>query len=410
MPEFPTFTVSGLNQYIKSVMDRDEFLNGLFVRGELSNYKCYPSGHHYFSLKDREGAVRCVMFRREAMGLKFRPENGMKVVAFGRVTVFPRDGQYQLYCSDLIPDGVGDLSMAFEQLKNKLAEEGLFALERKRPIPAYPHKIALITSPAGAAIRDMLRILKARWPLADVVLLPASVQGAEAPGEICRAFSLVRYCDGVDLIITGRGGGSMEDLWCFNDETVARAIAACPVPVISAVGHEPDVTIADFVADLRAATPSNGAELATPDIEELNLRLNAAGQRMGNAVARRVQREREHLSRLAKSRVLRDPMAAISDKRLLLDFQRDKLTAALKGRLSGERARLGTLAASLDALSPLKVLGRGYAIPRGEDGAILRSVRDVTVGAPLQLRMTDGGVFCRVEGVEERGGKKKAKL
>lgn len=410
MPEFPTFTVSGLNQYIKSVMDRDEFLNGLFVRGELSNYKCYPSGHHYFSLKDREGAVRCVMFRREAMGLKFRPENGMKVVAFGRVTVFPRDGQYQLYCSDLIPDGVGDLSMAFEQLKNKLAEEGLFALERKRPIPAYPHKIALITSPAGAAIRDMLRILKARWPLADVVLLPASVQGAEAPGEICRAFSLVRYCDGVDLVITGRGGGSMEDLWCFNDETVARAIAACPVPVISAVGHEPDVTIADFVADLRAATPSNGAELATPDIEELNLRLNAAGQRMGNAVARRVQREREHLSRLAKSRVLRDPMAAISDKRLLLDFQRDKLTAALKGRLSGERARLGTLAASLDALSPLKVLGRGYAIPRGEDGAILRSVRDVTVGAPLQLRMTDGGVFCRVEGVEERGGKKKAKL
>lgn len=410
MPEFPTFTVSGLNQYIKSVMDRDEFLNGLFVRGELSNYKCYPSGHHYFSLKDREGAVRCVMFRREAMGLKFRPENGMKVVAFGRVTVFPRDGQYQLYCSDLIPDGVGDLSMAFEQLKNKLAEEGLFALERKRPIPAYPHKIALITSPAGAAIRDMLRILKARWPLADVVLLPASVQGAEAPGEICRAFSLVRYCDGVDLVITGRGGGSMEDLWCFNDETVARAIAACPVPVISAVGHEPDVTIADFVADLRAATPSNGAELATPDIEELNLRLNAAGQRMGNAVARRVQREREHLSRLAKSRVLRDPMAAISDKRLLLDFQRDKLTAALKERLSGERARLGTLAASLDALSPLKVLGRGYAIPRGEDGAILRSVRDVTVGAPLQLRMTDGGVFCRVEGVEERGGKKKAKL
>ena len=176
MPEFPTFSVSGLNQYIKSVMDRDEFLNGLFVRGELSNYKCYPSGHHYFSLKDSEGAVRCVMFRREAMRLKFRPENGMKVLAFGRVTVFPRDGQYQLYCSDLILDGVGDLAVAFEQLKNKLAGEGLFALERKRPIPAYPQKIALITSPAGAAIRDMLRILKARWPLADVVLLPTRVR------------------------------------------------------------------------------------------------------------------------------------------------------------------------------------------------------------------------------------------
>lgn len=410
MPEFPTFSVSGLNQYIKSVMDRDEFLNGLFVRGELSNYKCYPSGHHYFSLKDSEGAVRCVMFRREAMRLKFRPENGMKVLAFGRVTVFPRDGQYQLYCSDLILDGVGDLAVAFEQLKNKLAGEGLFALERKRPIPAYPQKIALITSPAGAAIRDMLRILKARWPLADVVLLPTSVQGAEAPGEICNAFSLVRYCDGVDLVITGRGGGSMEDLWCFNDEAVARAIAACPVPVISAVGHEPDVTIADFVADLRAATPSNGAELATPDIGELRARLEGARRRMGNSIERRVRREREHLSRLERSRVLRDPMAAISDKRLLLDFQRDKLSSVLKGRLGTEQARLGRLAASLDALSPLKVLGRGYAIARGEDGAVLRSVRDVSVGAPLRLRMTDGGVLCRVEGVEENGRKKKAEL
>lgn len=410
MPEFPTFSVSGLNQYIKSVMDRDEFLNGLFVRGELSNYKCYPSGHHYFSLKDSEGAVRCVMFRREAMGLKFRPENGMKVLAFGRVTVFPRDGQYQLYCSRLIPDGVGDLSVAFEQLKNKLAGEGLFALERKRSIPAYPRKIALITSPAGAAIRDMLRILKARWPLADVILLPTSVQGAEAPGEICQAFSLVRYCDGVDLVITGRGGGSMEDLWCFNDEAVARAIAACPVPVISAVGHEPDVTIADFVADLRAATPSNGAELATPDIEELHARLASAEQRMQNSVERRVKRERERLSRLGRSRALRDPMATIADKRLLLDFQRDKLSSALKKRLLGEQARLGTLAASLDALSPLKVLGRGYAIARKEDGAVLRSVRDVTIGAPLRLRMTDGSLRCRVEGVEEHGAKEKTGL
>lgn len=410
MPEFPTFSVSGLNQYIKSVMDRDEFLNGLFVRGELSNYKCYPSGHHYFSLKDSEGAVRCVMFRREAMGLKFRPENGMKVIAFGRVTVFPRDGQYQLYCSRLIPDGVGDLSVAFEQLKNKLAGEGLFALERKRSIPAYPRKIALITSPAGAAIRDMLRILKARWPLANVILLPTSVQGAEAPGEICQAFSLVRYCDGVDLVITGRGGGSMEDLWCFNDEAVARAIAACPVPVISAVGHEPDVTIADFVADLRAATPSNGAELATPDIEELHARLASAEQRMQNSVERRVKRERERLSRLGRSRALRDPMATIADKRLLLDFQRDKLSSALKKRLLGEQARLGTLAASLDALSPLKVLGRGYSIARKEDGAVLRSVRDVTIGAPLRLRMTDGSLRCRVEGVEEHGAKEKTGL
>lgn len=410
MPEFPTFSVLELNQYIKSAMDRDEFLNGLFVRGEVSNYKRYPSGHHYFSLKDKEATLRCVMFRREAMGLKFRPENGMKVVAFGRVTVFPRDGQYQLYCSDLIPDGIGDLSMAFEQLKTKLAGEGLFALERKRPIPAYPQKIALVTSPVGAAVRDMLRILKARWPLADVILLPASVQGAEAPEEICQALSLVRYCEGVDLVIAGRGGGSTEDLWCFNDEAVARAIAACPVPVISAVGHEPDVTIADFVADLRAATPSNGAELATPDIEELKLHVRMVGQRMKSAMARLVRRERDHLTHLAKSRVLRDPMAAISDKRLLLDYQRDKLVSALRGKLSEERSRLGRAATALDALSPLKVLGRGYAIPQGEDGVILRSIHDVTIGASVKLRMADGGVRCCVEGVEESGRTEKTEL
>lgn len=410
MPEFPTFTVSGLNQYIKTVLDRDEFLNGIFVRGEISNYKCYPSGHHYFSLKDAEGTLRCVMFRREAMSLRFRPVNGMQVAAFGRVTVFPRDGQYQLYCSQLIPDGVGDLAAAFEQLKNKLAQEGLFAPERKRSLPLYPKKIALITSPAGAAVRDMLRILKARWPVAEVVVIPASVQGAEAPGELCRAFGLVGCCEGVELVIAGRGGGSMEDLWCFNDENVARAIAACPVPVISAVGHEPDFTIADFVADLRAATPSNGAELATPDIEELQAWLWDVDDRMTGAVKRRLKREREHLERVGRSRVLRDPMASIADKRMLLDYQRDKLTAALNGRLQRQRGELGRLAATLDALSPLKVLGRGYAIARKENGAVVHSVRDIKTGDFFGLRLSDGTLRCRVEGVKELDGTEKAQF
>lgn len=406
MAEFPTFSVSGLNQYIKSAFDRDEFLNGLFVRGEISNYKCYPSGHHYFSLKDAEGSVRSVMFKREAAKLRFRPENGMRVIAFGRVTVFPRDGQYQLYCSNLTPDGVGDLHVAFEQLKSKLAAEGLFQAANKRPIPGYPHKIALITSPAGAAVRDMLRILKARWPLADVILLPTSVQGADAPGEICQAFSLVSCWESVDLVITGRGGGSMEDLWCFNDETVARAIADCPVPVISAVGHEPDLTIADFVADLRAATPSNGAELATPDRREVSAALETAGVRMAQAVNRRLLRERERLERLRHARVLRDPMAPIADKRLLLDYQRERMTAALKGTVIGGRGELGRLAAALDAMSPLKVLGRGYAIATDESGAVLRSAKNITVGASIGLRMADGAVRCRVEGVDQHGGKK----
>lgn len=403
MPEFPTFSVSGLNQYIKSVLDRDEFLNGVFVRGEISNYKCYPSGHHYFTLKDAEGALRCVLFRREATRLRFRPENGMKVVAFGRVTVFPRDGQYQLYCSDLICDGVGDLSVAFEQLKNKLAAEGLFSPERKRPLPAYPKKIALITSPAGAAVRDMLRILKARWPLADVVLIPSSVQGAEAPGELCRAFSLVPYCEGVDLVIAGRGGGSMEDLWCFNDESLARAIAACPVPVISAVGHEPDFTIADFVADLRAATPSNGAELATPDRQELQAQLRGAAQRMNRTLTQRVSRERGRLERLRRSRVLRDSTTPIQDRRLLLDRLQERMSGVLSAQLREQRGELAALAAALDAMSPLKVLARGYSIARDEQGDLIRRVEDVKEEQKLRLRVSDGEVLCRVEGVEQDG-------
>jgi len=391
-------------------LDRDEFLQGIFVRGELSNYKCYPSGHHYFSLKDEQSALRCVMFRREAIRLKFRPENGMGVAAFGYVTVFPRDGQYQLYCSDLIPDGIGDRSVAFEKLKEKLAKEGLFAQERKRPLPVYPRKIALITSPAGAAIRDMLRILKARWPVAEVVLIPTSVQGEEAPEEICRAFSLVSFCEGVDLVIAGRGGGSTEDLWCFNDERVARAIAACPVPVISAVGHEPDVTISDFVADLRAATPSNGAELATPDGAQLTEGLIALKRRMYSSMERRLNRERETLTRLKRSRVLRDPLAPIENKRLLLDRQYERLLSAMKRSTEKNQMKIGRLAASLDALSPLKVLGRGYGIAQNEQGKPIGSVQDTSVGAQVRLRLHDGTLNCRVEGVKLHGREEKTEF
>ena len=309
MKNAPIYSVTQVNQYIKGLLDRDGALAGLFVRGELSNYKAYPSGHHYFSLKDAEGAIRCVMFRREAMGLRFRPENGMKVVAFGRVTVFPRDGQYQLYCSELTPDGVGDLHVAFEQLKQKLYQEGLFDPAHKKPIPRYPRKIALITSPAGAAVRDMLRILGARWPLAEVLVLPVRVQGAEAPGELCAAIAWANRHRVADLLITGRGGGSMEDLWAFNDEDVARTIY---------------------------------------------------------------------------------------DRRMLLDYQRDRLAHGLTGAMGRERERFARLAAALDALSPLKVLGRGYAIPQRSDGAVLRSAKEAMPGETLRLRMADGKVSCKV--------------
>ena len=390
------YTVSQVNQYIKALLDRDRELTALYVRGEISNYKAYPSGHHYFSLKDGEGAIRCVMFKREAMSLRFRPENGMKVIAFGRVAVFPRDGQYQLYCTSLTPEGVGDLHLAFEQLKQKLYAEGLFDPSHKKPIPKFPKRIALITSSAGAAVRDMLRILGARWPMAEVFLLPVRVQGAEAPGEICAAIAWANRHQVADLIITGRGGGSMEDLWAFNDENVARTIYHSAIPVISAVGHEPDVTIADFVADLRAATPSNAAELAVPDQNEVAVWLRQMEGRLAQAMGRKLESARKDLDRAARCRALQDPMNYVDDKRMVLDYQREKLAAGLNAALNRERQRFGQLASKLDALSPLKVLGRGYAIPRKGDGGVVRSVSDVTPGDQLKLRVADGEISCQV--------------
>ena len=390
------YTVSQVNQYIKTLLDRDRELTALYVRGEISNYKAYPSGHHYFSLKDGEGAIRCVMFKREAMSLRFRPENGMKVIAFGRVAVFPRDGQYQLYCSALTPEGVGDLHLAFEQLKQKLYAEGLFDPAHKKPIPKFPKRIALITSSAGAAVRDMLRILGARWPMAEIFLLPVRVQGAEAPGEICAAIAWANQHQVADLIITGRGGGSMEDLWAFNDENVARTIYHSAIPVISAVGHEPDVTISDFVADLRAATPSNAAELAVPDQNEVAVWLRQMEGRLAQAMGRKLESARKDLDRAARCRALQDPMNYVDDKRMVLDYQREKLAAGLNRALNRERQRFGALASKLDALSPLKVLGRGYAIPRKEDGAVVRSTADVAPGDALKLRVADGEINCQV--------------
>jgi exodeoxyribonuclease VII large subunit len=390
--EEAVLSVSQLNGYIKSLMDGDAVLTEVAVRGELSNYKVYPSGHHYFSLKDAEGALRCVMFRREAAGMRFRPENGMKVIAYGRVTVFPRDGQYQLYCGGMTPDGAGDLHVAFEQLKAKLQAEGLFDEGHKKPIPKFPGRIALITSPAGAAVRDMLRILAARWPMSKVAVVPVRVQGTEAPGEIAAAIAWVNRHRRADVIITGRGGGSMEDLWAFNEEVVAKAIYASEIPVISAVGHEPDVTIADFVADLRAATPSNAAELAVPDQNDIYERLYRLSHRLSQAMTRRLTRERQRLEYLSRSRALQNPLNYIQDRRVLLDYQRDRLVHGLTLALGRERSRFARLAAALDAMSPLKVLGRGYAIAQREDGGVVRSVKDITPGERLTLRLSDGKI------------------
>ena len=395
----PIYEVSQINEYIKLRFDDDAFLNNLFLRGEISNYKCYPSGHHYFSLKDAGGSIRCVMFRGNAFSLRFRPENGMKVIAQGRISVFPRDGAYQFYVNQMTVDGVGDLHVAFEQLKAKLLAEGLFDPSRKRPLPRYPHTIAIITSSAGAALRDMLRILRKRYPLCEVKLLPVRVQGEEAPGEIAAALAYANRYRVADLIITGRGGGSIEDLWAFNDERVARAIAASEIPVISAVGHEPDVTISDFVADLRAATPSNAAELAVPDQMELRQALAARQALLLTQMQKRLKQERGTLERLASSRVLKSPINYINDRRLQVDYVQHRLTAAFSETVQRKHRSFAALTAKLDAMSPLKVLARGYSMASDGQGTLLRSVKQIKPGDRLTVRFADGSASAVVEEV-----------
>ena len=395
-----TYTPTQLNQYIKGRMDTDPILSKMLVRGELSNYKMYPSGHHYFSLKDSEGTVRCVMFRGSAAALRFRPENGMQVIAAGRVSVFPRDGQYQLYCDRLTPEGAGELAVAFEQLKKKLAAEGLFDPARKKPLPRFPQKIALVTSVAGAAVRDMIRILGARYPLAEVILVPVLVQGEGAAQDIAAALDLVNENRLSDIIITGRGGGSMEDLWAFNEECVARAISRSQIPVISAVGHEPDVTIADFVADVRAATPSNAAELAVPDQSDLYARLGSVQEYLRKTAVGMLGAHRQRLTFLAQNPALQNPERYFEGKRLLLDYQSQALTHALEQCVNQRRERLGRLAASLEAMSPLKVLGRGYTIAQTTQGQVVASVRQLAPGDLVHLKWSDGAASCRVEEIK----------
>ena len=411
-------SVSELNAYIKTMVDADDFLASVAVRGELSNYKAYPSGHHYFTLKDTESSIRCVMFRYAAGKLRFRPESGMAVIVYGRVSVYPRDGAYQLYCEAILPEGSGALQLAYEQLREKLAAEGLFDRGHKKPIPRYPERIAVVTSSAGAAVHDIIRVLRRRWPLAKVILLPVRVQGEEAPPEIAAAIRWASAHKIADTLITGRGGGSIEDLWAFNDERVARAIYDCEIPVISAVGHEPDVTIADFVADLRAATPSNAAELAAPDVNELLQAIDSARSRLDRAVLKKVGAGRESLDALASRRVLVSATGFIEQRRLRLDALKTRLEGTLgfverlKSRLEAASARLNgaadaslaarkneyvRLAAKLDALSPLKVLSRGYAIALDAEGRAVKDARGVAVGERLTVKLNSGALGCRVE-------------
>ena len=374
--EQQVLTITQINEYIRSIMDRDSLLTGVAVKGEISNYKVYPSGHHYFTLKDDGAALKCVMFRGNAMRLRFHPENGMKVIALGKISVYPRDGAYQLYCSALTVDGVGDLHTAFEQLKAKLHAQGLFDPAHKQPLPKYPGTIGIITSSAGAAIHDMLRILKKRYPLTKVRLLPVRVQGAEAPAEIVSAIRYANIHKLADLLIVGRGGGSIEDLWAFNDEQVAYAIFQSQIPVISAVGHEPDVTISDYVADIRAATPSNAAEIAVPDVDSLKMNLDAMLSTMETIIKRHLKNARQQ----------RDTLA----------FTKSRLLSAQQRYISVKRQRFISLTATLDAISPLKVLTRGYSMIADSTGNVIKSVTQLKRNDLVDITLSDGTLCAEI--------------
>lgn len=396
-----TFSVSELNQAIRFFLESNQQFADVCVLGELSNYKIYPSGHHYFTLKDQESSLRCVMFRSSASKLRYRPENGMRVSAFGSIRVFPRDGVYQLNCSAIVPDGVGDLQIAFEQLKRRLDEEGLFRADHKKALPRYPKRVALITSSAGAAVHDMIRIFRHRWPMTKLILMPVRVQGTEAPAEIASAIRYANEHRVADLLITGRGGGSLEDLWAFNDERVARAIYASEIPVISAVGHEPDITISDYVADCRAATPSNAAEIAVPDHEEIEAVVGGLRYRLNQEMNHILQKYRQLLKDYSGKKILLDAASFVDFHRVELDRTTERLMHDYRELLGMKQRDMIQRAAALDAMSPLKVLERGYLVAEDAGRMPVRSVNQLSVGDSLFLRLSDGTAQCRVEDLKE---------
>lgn len=370
------YSVAQLNNYVKSLMEQDFSLQCVAVEGEISNFKAHSSGHWYLTLKDDKSSIKAVMFRgqNERMRYKFVPENGMKVLAVGRVSVFERDGAYQLYINDMMPEGAGALSVAFEQLREKLEKEGLFDEGHKKTLPRFPKTVGVVTAETGAAFQDICKVLKRRWPAAKIILCPSLVQGAEAPASIVSALKKLDQSGLADVIIVGRGGGSQEDLWCFNDESVARAIYAMNTPVISGVGHEPDVTIADYVADRRAPTPSAAAEIAVPDREA----------------------ELAHLKQLMAKPVMQGPIALINERRLMLDSLVDRMSMRANRKVSDERNRFTVFTSKLDAFSPLKVLSRGYSITEGPNG-VVKSVNDINTGDLINIKLADGTVSAEVK-------------
>ena len=396
-PNEQSFSVTQLNEYVKMLIDSDEILQTAAVRGEISNFKHhYPTGHLYFTLKDERSAIKCVMFARDAARLKFDPENGMSVTAWGRVSVFPRDGAYQLYVGFMSPSGLGEQFYAFEMLKQKLASEGLFDVERKRKIPKFPKKIGIITSPTGAAVRDLYNVLKRRWPVAVIELYPALVQGSGAAQSLRNGIEYFDTLNDVDVVIIGRGGGSGEDLSAFNDEALARAIANSKAPVISAVGHETDISISDFVADLRAPTPSAAAELAVPDMAEYNAILTSHLGRIKSIVSQKIEFGESRLRILSNSSVLKSPEKYFDLKFAELDYLAEKIGDKYSDIINANGSKFSSLVAKLDSLSPLSVLSRGYSITTKGDKVVF-SVNEISSGDDLVLTFNDGKIDVKVK-------------
>ncbi len=393
-------SVSEINSYIKVLMDHDMMLNKVLIKGEISNFKHHYSGHMYLTLKDDKSVIKAVMFKGSNQTLKFKPEDGMKVIVQGKITVYERGGQYQLYIEQMQPDGVGALHIAFEQLKNKLAKEGLFDQSIKKDLPKYPRVIGVVTSATGAAIRDILNVLRRRYPLAEVLIYPVLVQGEQACYQIVEGINYFNKERKVDIIITGRGGGSIEELWAFNEEVVARCIAASDVPVISGVGHETDFTIADFVADMRAPTPSAAAEIAVPSQNELRNKLNHYLSRLMYLMNKELEGKRVRLNNLKQSSYFRNPMDKINQHRLMLDTLDKNLYNNIILQIGNKKEVFATLCAKLDALSPLAVLSRGYAIAKKMDNKVLKSVNEVKLDEEIDIQLSDGNIFCKVEGVK----------
>ncbi|MBC7766123.1 MAG: exodeoxyribonuclease VII large subunit [Hyphomonadaceae bacterium] len=388
------FTISEINLYVKAMMEQDFILTDVTVKGEISNFKWHSSGHIYCTLKDAHGAIKAVMFKGANARLKFRPEDGMKVLARGRISVYERDGIYQLYIEELQPDGVGALYIAFEQLKAKLSAEGLFDDMRKKPLPSFPVTIGVVTSPTGAAIRDILNILKRRFPFGEVLVMPVMVQGEQAGRSIAAAIQTLNQAKACEVMIVGRGGGSIEDLWAFNEEVVARAIAASDIPVISAVGHETDFTIADFVCDLRAPTPSAAAELAVPSMMDLKAQFNYCHSFLLQAIKQDIENKRLTVKHIAAKLI--SPQEKIISHRLMMDALSNHLKKNIQAVVRAKREQLAQNSGKLHALSPLSVLSRGYAIAKTTDGVLVKCKKQVKKHDHIHVQVADGEFVCEV--------------